>query len=91
MQANSLPPRVVIGNYQHLGLFDGQNLAILSPRHGLRRHDQALTESIESQATTSDPLIARAITYYQTASYGFKQQLLGWKAPKEGTDQVSER
>ncbi|UZM12009.1 LTA synthase family protein [Pseudomonas kielensis] len=91
LQPNDLPPRVVVGNYQHLGLFDGQNLAILSPRQGLRRHDQALTESIESPATTSDPLIARAITYYQTASYGFKQQLLGWKAPKEGTVQVSER
>lgn len=91
LQANSLPPRVVVGNYQHLGLFDGQNLAILSPRQGLRRHDQALTDSIESRATVSDPLIARAITYYQTASYGFKHQLLAWKAPKEGADQVSER
>lgn len=91
LQANTLPPRVVVGNYQHLGLFDGQNLAILSPRQGLRRHDQALTDSIESRATVSDPLIARAITYYQTASYGFKHQLLAWKAPKEGTDQVSER
>ncbi|MHC8331621.1 LTA synthase family protein [Pseudomonas sp. LB3P25] len=89
LQDNPLPPRVVVGNYQHLGLFDGKNLAILSPRQGLRRHDEALTESRESQATASDPLIARAITYYQTASYGFKQQLLGWRAPKEGTDQVS--
>ncbi|MGE8066114.1 LTA synthase family protein [Pseudomonas sp. NPDC089569] len=89
LQENSLPPRVVIGNYQHLGLFDGKDLAILSPRQGLRRHDEALTDSRESRATASDPLIGRAITYYQTASYGFKQQLLGWRAPKEGTDQVS--
>ncbi|MBV7514693.1 MULTISPECIES: LTA synthase family protein [unclassified Pseudomonas] len=89
LQDNPLPPRVVVGNYQHLGLFDGKNLAILSPRQGLRRHDDALTESRESQATASDPLIVRAITYYQTASYGFKQQLLGWKTPMEGTDQVS--
>jgi phosphoglycerol transferase MdoB-like AlkP superfamily enzyme len=89
LQDNPLPPRVVVGNYQHLGLFDGKDLAILSPRQGLRRHDEALTESRESKATASDPLIARAITYYQTASYGFKQQLLGWKTPTEGTDQVS--
>ena len=89
LQDNPLPPRVVVGNYQHLGLFDGKNLAILSPRQGLRRHDDALTESRESRATASDPLIVRAITYYQTASYGFKQQLLGWKTPMEGTDQVS--
>jgi len=91
LQDNPLPPRVVVGNYQHLGLFDGKDLAILSPRQGLRRHDEALTESRESRATANDPLITRAITYYQTASYGFKQQLLGWKAPKEGAGQVSER
>ncbi|MGF6557652.1 phosphoglycerol transferase MdoB-like AlkP superfamily enzyme [Pseudomonas sp. S30_BP2TU TE3576] len=91
LQDNPLPPRVVIGNYQHLGLFDGKDLAILSPRQGLRRHDAALTESRESRSTADDPLITRAITYYQTASYGFKQQLLGWKAPKEGAGQVGER
>ncbi|MCP1457566.1 MULTISPECIES: LTA synthase family protein [Pseudomonas] len=91
LQDNPLPPRVVVGNYQHLGLFDGKDLAILSPRQGLRRHDDALTESRESRADSADPLISRAITYYQTASYGFKQQLLGWKAPKEGAEQISER
>ena len=91
LQDNPLPPRVVLGNYQHLGLFDGKDLAILSPRQGLRRHDDALTESRESRSTADDPLITRAITYYQTASYGFKQQLLGWKAPKEGAGQVGER
>lgn len=85
LQDNPLPPRVVVGNYQHLGLFDGKDLAILSPRQGLRRHDDALSESRESHAQTSDPLITRAITYYQSASYGFKQQLLGWKPLKAGT------
>ncbi|PMW99166.1 sulfatase [Pseudomonas sp. FW215-R2] len=91
LQDNPLPPRVVVGNYQHLGLFDGKDLAILSPRQGLRRHDDALTESRESRVNSDDPLVSRAITYYQTASYGFKQQLLGWKAPKEGAAQVSDR
>jgi phosphoglycerol transferase MdoB-like AlkP superfamily enzyme len=91
LRDNPLPPRVVVGNYQHLGLFDGKDLAILSPRQGLRRHDDALSESRESRATHEDPLVTRAITYYQTASYGFKQQLLGWKAPKEGVEQISER
>jgi phosphoglycerol transferase MdoB-like AlkP superfamily enzyme len=91
LQDNPLPPRVVVGNYQHLGLFDGKDLAILSPRQGMRRHDDALTESRESRSSADDPLITRAITYYQTASYGFKQQLLDWKVPKEGAGQVSER
>ncbi|GAB7530692.1 LTA synthase family protein [Pseudomonas sp. 3A(2025)] len=76
--ASDLPPRVVLGNYQHLGLFDGNNLAILSPRNGLRRHDDALGESREQLSSASDPLVARAIAYYQAASHGFKQGLLGW-------------
>lgn len=76
---SALPPRVVVGNYQHLGLFDGKDLAILSPRQRLRRHDNALGESVESQSTPADPLIARAIAYYQMASEGFKQHLLDWK------------
>lgn len=32
LREDALPPRVLIGNYQHLGLFDGKDLAILSPR-----------------------------------------------------------
>lgn len=91
LQDNPLPPRVVVGNYQHLGLFDGQDLAILSPRQGLRRHDQALGDSRESQAEASDPLITRAITYYQAASYGFKQQLLGWKPAPKASVEITER
>jgi phosphoglycerol transferase MdoB-like AlkP superfamily enzyme len=91
LQDNPLPPRVVVGNYQHLGLFDGKDLAILSPRLGLRRHDQALAESQESRVGGDDPLIQRAITYYQAASYDFKQQLLSWKAPKEASPRLTER
>jgi len=91
LQDNPLPPRVVVGNYQHLGLFDGQDLAILSPRQGLRRHDDALSTSIESRVPATDPLIERAIAYYQGASHGFKQQLLGWKPVQVEAGQVSQR
>ncbi|WP_397448276.1 LTA synthase family protein [Pseudomonas sp. NA-150] len=78
LQENNLPPRVLIGNYQHLGLFDGTDLAILSPQKLLRRHDQALGASHESRVTDSDPLVIRAISYYQGASYDYKQHLLNW-------------
>ncbi|NWC09530.1 sulfatase-like hydrolase/transferase [Pseudomonas agarici] len=91
LQDNPLPARVLVGNYQHLGLFDGKDLAILSPRLGLRRHDQALGESQELRVDSDDRLIQRAITYYQAASYDFKQQLLSWKTPKETAPQLSER
>ncbi|WP_205870074.1 hypothetical protein, partial [Pseudomonas viridiflava] len=38
----------------------------------------ALGVSLETAAQETDPLVARAITYYQAASHGFKHQLLGW-------------
>jgi hypothetical protein len=91
LQDNPLPPRVVVGNYQYLGLFDGNDLAILSPRQGLRRHDQALGDSHETRVGSDDPLIQRAITYYQGASYGYKQQLLSWRVPKDEAPKVSTR
>lgn len=85
---DNLPPRVLIGNYQHLGLFDGQDLAILSPRGGLRLHQQALGESHEIASDADNPLIKRAIAYYESASYGFKQRLLDW-VPENHTPQTA--
>ena len=70
--------RALIGNYQHLGLFDGQNLAILSPKKGMRRHDDALGLSDELTVSINDPLILRDIAYYQSASYMFQHGLLRW-------------
>lgn len=72
------PGRALIGNYQHLGLFDGSSLAILSPRQGMRRHDNALGNSREHHAKDNDPLLERAIAYYQGASHNFQFGLLSW-------------
>ena len=72
------PGRAVIGNYQHLGLFDG-NLAILSTRRAMRRHDDALGLSREVAAGRSDSLVRRTIAYYQGASHDFQQGLLAWR------------
>ena len=74
------PRRALIGNYQHLGLFDGKDLAILSPRRGIRRHDDALGVSRETPASAEDPLVQRVIAYYQGASYEFSHGLLGVQA-----------
>ena len=81
--------RALIGNYQHLGLFDGQNLAILSPRQGMRRHDDALGLSDESGDNVADPLMRRDIAYYQGASHAFKAGLLRW--PNEILKEMSEK
>jgi phosphoglycerol transferase MdoB-like AlkP superfamily enzyme len=79
LKANAAPPRVLIGNYQHLGLFDGQNLAILSPRGHMRRHDDALGASREYRVDSHDPLLQRDIAYYQAASHDLQHRLLGWR------------
>ena len=47
--------RAPFGNYQRLALFDGQNLAILSPHQGKRRHDDAWRLGREWRVDGSDP------------------------------------
>lgn len=71
--------RALIGNYQHLGLFDGTSLAILSPRRAMRRHDDALGSSHEIRSHNGDPLLQRDIAYYQGASHDFQNGLLAWR------------
>jgi len=84
LSEGSLPPRVLIGNYQHLGLFDGKDLAILSPRGGMRVHQDALSNSREMAAGTDTPLVRRAIAYYQSAANDFSKGLLAWKPQDQG-------
>ncbi|OLU23564.1 sulfatase [Pseudomonas sp. PA15(2017)] len=79
LRDNAPAGRALIGNYQHLGLFDGQNLAILSPKRAMRRHDDALGISHERTVAKRDPLVARDIAYYQGASHDFTQGLLSWQ------------
>ena len=85
------PGRALIGNYQHLGLFDGKDLAILSPRRAIRRHDDALQASREASAGIDDPLVMRDIAYYQGASYDYGHALLSWKRPSSSATQLSQR
>ncbi|SHM61946.1 LTA synthase family protein [Phytopseudomonas punonensis] len=77
--------RALIGNYQHLGLFDGQDLAILSPKRAMRRHDDALGISREQVAAKSDRLVERDIAYYQGASHNFTHDLLSWHPSHSAT------
>ena len=91
LRADAAPGRALIGNYQHLGLFDGESLAILSPRRGMRRHDDALGLSHEMKADSSDPLLQRDIAYYQGASHAFQAGLLAWKDNGGGRTLLSRR
>jgi len=90
LAANAPEGRALIGNYQHLGLFDGTNLAILSPRKAMRRHDDALGSSREISADTSDPLVRRDIAYYQGTSHDFRKGLLSWRTTPDGATHLTD-
>ncbi|MBD9484897.1 LTA synthase family protein [Pseudomonas sp. PDM14] len=81
LRDDAAPGRALLGNYQHLGLFDGVDLAILSPRRGIRRHDHAQGNSQESISTTADALVRRDVAYYQGASHAFNSGLIAWHQP----------
>jgi len=83
--------RALLGNYQHLGLFDGSSLAILSPRKSMRRHDDALGLSHEVKVDASDSLERRNIAYYQGASHAFKKHLIAWRPSVLPDAQLSKR
>ncbi len=91
LRDDAKPGRALIGNYQHLGLFDGKDLAILSPRRVVRRHDDALQMSRESQATPDDNLVARDIAYYQSASHAYGHALLSWLPKPPASTRLSQR
>lgn len=80
LQDETEEPRVLIGNYQHIGLFDGRNLAILSPGKIIRRHNNALGNSQETLSNNKDSLVIRTIAYYQSASDAYKNHLLDWNS-----------
>ena len=82
--------RALVGNYQHLGLFDGTDLAILSPRKAVRRHEDALGNSREVVADTSDALVRRNVAYFQGASHDFRKGLLAWRPDNDAVMRLTE-
>lgn len=72
--ATAYPPRAYIGNYQNLGLFDGERLAMLSPmRKPITWNYDPVSEELAPTAPDA-PLIARTEAGYQTASWLFKNR-----------------
>jgi len=71
--------RALFGNYQHLGLFDGRDLALLAPRReNSLRHDPLGPLPVEEPATSDQPLVHRAIVYYEGAAAIFDKGLDVW-------------
>ncbi|MGK2945787.1 MAG: LTA synthase family protein [Desulfuromonadales bacterium] len=76
--------RALIGNYQNLGLFDGNSMAILSPQQKMQLQEGLTSDSItEHPAQKSETLIQRDISYYQGAAYVYRNQLNAWQSPAD--------
>jgi len=73
------PGRALIANYQNLGLFDGQRLAILEPQKKIRVQEGFGDGKVkECASTVADSLVARDICYYQSAAYVYGHRLNAW-------------
>jgi phosphoglycerol transferase MdoB-like AlkP superfamily enzyme len=76
-------PRALLGNYQELGLFDGNRLQVLKPvrrsaAFGYNSQDHRMPPLAPDPEFLSD-----AIAYYQTASWLFKHRRQGELTPVE--------
>jgi phosphoglycerol transferase MdoB-like AlkP superfamily enzyme len=74
--------RALIGNYQNLGLFDGNSMAILSLQRKIWQQEGLGSGPIsEHPAEKSAFLVQRDISYYQGADYVYRNRLNVWQAP----------
>jgi phosphoglycerol transferase MdoB-like AlkP superfamily enzyme len=62
------PPRAYMGTYQKMGLWDGQNLAVLSPLRQQALYSTAGGVEVLATEDGSSPLMNEATATYQTAS-----------------------
>jgi phosphoglycerol transferase MdoB-like AlkP superfamily enzyme len=73
--------RALFGNYQNLALFDGKDIAVLGPRkEEIIRHDPLGPSPLDESATSDNPLVHRAIVYYQGAAEFYDKGLDVWPA-----------
>jgi phosphoglycerol transferase MdoB-like AlkP superfamily enzyme len=75
------PGRALIANYQNLGLYDGQQLAILKPQEKIALQQGFASQQIHEQvAGETIPLVQRDISYYQSAAYIYKNRINRWSS-----------
>lgn len=68
--------RALIGNYQKLGLYEGDEVIVLSPHQQVERIVNPLSdERIEKINQTDTDRAKKAIAYYQTANNAYKKRL----------------
>jgi len=75
------PQRALIANYQNLGLYDGDQMAILELQKGIQIQQGFKKNQVtEEPAEKNDPLVQRNISYYQGAASVYKNKINAWSA-----------
>lgn len=80
-QANKLPARAFVSNYQALGYYSDDTLIVLSPKQKVEAYK---IEPLSFEATPTgmnEKLLKEAIAYYQTASRDYKTGALKLHQP----------
>jgi len=75
--------RALFSNYQNLALFDGKEIALLSPRKETTiRHEPFGESPVEESVASNQPLVHRAIVYYEGAAAFYGKGLDVWPVPQ---------
>lgn len=85
LRSNASEERALIGNYQHLGLLQGNRMLYLKPRKGAGLiMDPLGTKPQEAGlSATDDALRKQTIAYYQAADIVNAQRLTKWLTPQQ--------
>ncbi|GAB4566844.1 MAG: LTA synthase family protein [Geothermobacteraceae bacterium] len=84
------PNRALIANYQNLGLYDGNELAILEPQKKIYIQSGPGDDLIsEKRADLKSDLVRRDISYYQGAAYIYHNRLNAWSRREEPNIKVA--
>lgn len=68
--------RALVATYQRLGLYQKNQLVILSPQRKVEWHNDPLGKNTLLQNTVHQPIVDEAISYYQGADYALRHGLL---------------
>jgi phosphoglycerol transferase MdoB-like AlkP superfamily enzyme len=77
------PQRALIGNYQRLGLYTGGELSVLRPLRGVNRYRYDPSAFSLTPLPSDEPLRDKNISYYQTASYLYRNHGYNELTPAE--------
>lgn len=76
--------RALIANYQNLGLYNGESMAILEPRREIRLQQGFARGAVSEQdAAPSQDLVSRDISYYQGAAAVYRARINSWSKRHE--------